>query len=229
MTLNLLEAVRLEAPAARVLLASSGEVYGRPERLPVDEDAAAARPRTRTRSRRRPATCSRASTRTPRAARGPHACVQPRRAGPVATTTWSARSPARWRRPRPPAADEVRAAHGQPGLARATSRTCATWSARTSRRSELEPGVYNVASGRTASVRELIELLERGHAGPDSARDRPERVRPHDVPEVRGSAERLAEATGWAPEIPLEQTRGRRARRVARRAPVAALTYSASP
>ena len=28
----------------------------------------------------------------------------------------------------------------------------------------------------------------------------------HDVPEVRGSAERLAEATGWRPEIPLEQT-----------------------
>ena len=33
-----------------------------------------------------------------------------------------------------------------------------------------------------------------------------ERVRSHDVPEVRGSAERLAEATGWRPEIPLEQT-----------------------
>jgi GDP-4-dehydro-6-deoxy-D-mannose reductase len=32
------------------------------------------------------------------------------------------------------------------------------------------------------------------------------RVRAHDVPEVRGSAERLREATGWHPEIPLEQT-----------------------
>ena len=34
----------------------------------------------------------------------------------------------------------------------------------------------------------------------------PERFRPHDVPEVRGSAELLGTACGWAPEIPLEQT-----------------------
>jgi GDP-4-dehydro-6-deoxy-D-mannose reductase len=33
-----------------------------------------------------------------------------------------------------------------------------------------------------------------------------ERVRAHDVPEVRGSAERLISASGWRPEIPLEQT-----------------------
>jgi GDP-4-dehydro-6-deoxy-D-mannose reductase len=34
----------------------------------------------------------------------------------------------------------------------------------------------------------------------------PARVRAHDVPEVRGDSSRLREATGWAPEIPLEQT-----------------------
>jgi GDP-4-dehydro-6-deoxy-D-mannose reductase len=31
-------------------------------------------------------------------------------------------------------------------------------------------------------------------------------VRAHDVPEVRGSAERLRASTGWRPEIPLDQT-----------------------
>jgi GDP-4-dehydro-6-deoxy-D-mannose reductase len=31
-------------------------------------------------------------------------------------------------------------------------------------------------------------------------------VRARDVPEIRGSAERLRAATGWAPEIPLERT-----------------------
>jgi GDP-4-dehydro-6-deoxy-D-mannose reductase len=39
MTLNLLEAVRVEAPRATVVAVSSGEVYGPPERLPVDESA----------------------------------------------------------------------------------------------------------------------------------------------------------------------------------------------
>jgi GDP-4-dehydro-6-deoxy-D-mannose reductase len=34
----------------------------------------------------------------------------------------------------------------------------------------------------------------------------PERVRAHDVPEVRGSAERLRAACGWEPAIPLERT-----------------------
>ncbi|HWM08842.1 MAG TPA: NAD-dependent epimerase/dehydratase family protein, partial [Solirubrobacteraceae bacterium] len=37
--LNLLEAVRREAPGATVVTASSGEVYGSPERLPVEESA----------------------------------------------------------------------------------------------------------------------------------------------------------------------------------------------
>jgi GDP-4-dehydro-6-deoxy-D-mannose reductase len=39
MTANLLEAVRQKAPEAAVVLVSSGEVYGPPERLPVDESA----------------------------------------------------------------------------------------------------------------------------------------------------------------------------------------------
>ena len=39
MTANLLEALRAEAPDAAVLIASSGEVYGAPETLPVTEDA----------------------------------------------------------------------------------------------------------------------------------------------------------------------------------------------
>ena len=34
----------------------------------------------------------------------------------------------------------------------------------------------------------------------------PERVRAHDVPEIRGSNERIRAAAGWTPEIPLEKT-----------------------
>src|SRR3954453_12437841 len=39
MTLNLLEAVRTEAPDATVVAVASGELYGPPVRLPVDEAA----------------------------------------------------------------------------------------------------------------------------------------------------------------------------------------------
>jgi GDP-4-dehydro-6-deoxy-D-mannose reductase len=71
---------------------------------------------------------------------------------------------------------------------------------------ELPAGVYNACSGTATSVRELVELA--GQAGGVRVRHEvdTQRVRGHDVPEVRGSAERLASATGWRPEIPLEQT-----------------------
>ena len=39
MALNLLEAVRAEAPEATVVAVASGEVYGTPEALPIGEDA----------------------------------------------------------------------------------------------------------------------------------------------------------------------------------------------
>ena len=71
---------------------------------------------------------------------------------------------------------------------------------------ELDAGVYNVASGRAVSVRDLIELVRAEARVPVRHEVDPARVRAHDVPEVRGSAERLREATGWAPEIPLERT-----------------------
>ena len=70
----------------------------------------------------------------------------------------------------------------------------------------VEPGAWNVASGRAVSVRELLELVRAAariavrHEVDDA------RVRAHDVPEVRGSAERLRAAAGWRPEIPLERT-----------------------
>ena len=65
------------------------------------------------------------------------------------------------------------------------------------------------------SVHELIELVRAAARIPVRHEVDPARVRAHDVPEVRGSAERLRAATGWRPEIPLEQHRRRRARGVA--------------
>ena len=69
-----------------------------------------------------------------------------------------------------------------------------------------ESGAVNVCSGRTASARELIAGLA-CVAGVeiDHVVD-PRLVRAHEVMEIRGSAARLRELTGWEPEIPLETT-----------------------
>ena len=204
MTLNLLEAVRCEAPRARVLVASSGEVYGAPDPLPVDEDAAL-RPQT-------PYAVSKAACdllasqyadahglRVVRTRAFNHAGPgQPEAYVLGAITRQVAEAEAR-------------------GDGEAVVRTGNVESARdfTDVRDvvrayalavELEPGAYNVASGRSSSVAELIELVR----GCTELRLRHEidaaRVRGHDVREVRGSAERLRELTGWAPRIPLEET-----------------------
>jgi len=72
--------------------------------------------------------------------------------------------------------------------------------------SSLPAGVYNVCSGKAAAVRELVEMAGRAARVEVRHEVDADRVRSQDVPEVRGSAERLAEASGWRPEIPLERT-----------------------
>lgn len=69
------------------------------------------------------------------------------------------------------------------------------------------PGeVYNVCSGDAVSVAQLAErMVELAGGGLELVTD-PELVRPVDVPELRGSSRKLKEATGWQPELPLDQT-----------------------
>jgi GDP-4-dehydro-6-deoxy-D-mannose reductase len=69
------------------------------------------------------------------------------------------------------------------------------------------PGeVYNVCSGRDVAMSEVAaQLLELAGADLTLQTD-PALVRPVDVPVLRGSADRLRAATGWAPQIPLATT-----------------------
>ena len=69
------------------------------------------------------------------------------------------------------------------------------------------PGeAYNVCSGRSVAIEELVRcLLER--AGADlELRPDPELTRPVDVPVLVGDASRLRAVTGWQPRIPLTDT-----------------------
>jgi GDP-4-dehydro-6-deoxy-D-mannose reductase len=71
---------------------------------------------------------------------------------------------------------------------------------------ELPAGAYNVCSGRSVSVSEMVELLGRVARVEVRAEVDPSRVRAHEVSEIRGSNARLLEATGWRPEIELADT-----------------------
>jgi GDP-4-dehydro-6-deoxy-D-mannose reductase len=67
-------------------------------------------------------------------------------------------------------------------------------------------GIYNVCSGQDVAVSEVAErLLALAGADLELVTD-PDLVRPVDLPVLRGDGSRLASATGWKPEIPLDQT-----------------------
>jgi GDP-4-dehydro-6-deoxy-D-mannose reductase len=70
-----------------------------------------------------------------------------------------------------------------------------------------EPGnVYNVGSGESHSVQELLDRLLAMSQVPIEVVQDPQRMRPSDVPEVVCDAGRIREQTGWQPEIPFEQS-----------------------
>ncbi len=72
---------------------------------------------------------------------------------------------------------------------------------------EGEPGdVYNVCSGEDIAIQQLADELVALATVPIALRPDPALVRPVDLPVLRGDAGKLAEATGWKPEIPLQQT-----------------------
>ena len=69
------------------------------------------------------------------------------------------------------------------------------------------PGAaYNVCSGRASSIRDILDLLlEAADCTVEVVPD-PARMRPADIPLLIGDPSRIEEATGWRPEISLDQT-----------------------
>jgi GDP-4-dehydro-6-deoxy-D-mannose reductase len=66
--------------------------------------------------------------------------------------------------------------------------------------------VVNVCSGRSITIRRIVDVLCR-HAGVDVPLVvDPALVRPGEASEVRGDPGRLTSLVGWRPEIPIEQT-----------------------
>lgn len=205
--LNLLEAVRVAAPEARILWASSGEMYGIDAPLPITEQTPLQPPS--------PYAVSKA---TGDMLAGVYAMahgldiVRARafaHAGPgqlpiflVSSIAKQAAEAKRGGR------SSLQIATGNPGTRRDLTdvrdvvRAYLLLSAR-----DVPAGVYNVCSGiasstaeRVAAVAAAIAPIEVEHVVD------PALVRAHEVPEVRGSYARLHAATGWEPEIPVTQT-----------------------
>jgi GDP-4-dehydro-6-deoxy-D-mannose reductase len=197
---NLFEAVRLEAPAATLVAVSSGEVYGPPARLPVDE-AAELRPQN-------PYAVSKASTdllaRFYADAHGLRV-IRPRafnHAGPRQDPMYAIASFTRQI-----AMGARRIVTGNPNTARDYTDVRDVVRAYRLLAEHGESGeAYNVCSGRAVTAAELVaRIAEIAGVEVEHVVD-PGLVRAHEVMEIRGSHEKLRAATGWQPEIPLDRT-----------------------
>jgi GDP-4-dehydro-6-deoxy-D-mannose reductase len=68
------------------------------------------------------------------------------------------------------------------------------------------PLAYNIGSGRSVSIRWLLDTLLTFSTRDIAIEPDPARMRPSDVPRVVSDSRRFREHTGWAPQITLEQT-----------------------
>jgi len=199
-TVNVLAAVRAERPEARVLFASTGEVYGNATRIPTPEDEPV-RPVS-------PYAASKAAAELACSVSGLDVVVSraannegPGRDERFAVGSWT-RQLAR-----------LEAEGGgtlQVGDLSAERDILDVRDVCRAYRLLLDPsvpaGTYNVSSGETVTMARVVELLV-GLAGVPVEVERDEsRVRPAEVRRLAGDPSRLRAATGWRPEIPLEQT-----------------------
>jgi GDP-4-dehydro-6-deoxy-D-mannose reductase len=203
-TVNVLDAVRSASPAARVLFASTGEVYGRAEEIPTTEESPVA-PLS-------PYAASKAAAEL--------ACFQAREGSGldvVVARPFQHEGPGRdarfalgsWAQQ---LAELEEKGGGTLKVGDLSARrditdvrdVCRAYQAL------LDPNVpaatYNIASGRAVAMSEVLQLLLGLVRCPVEVEQDPERFRPAELPVVCGDSSRLRSATGWQPEIPLEQT-----------------------
>lgn len=206
-TLNLLEAVRAHAPDARVLVAGSGEAYGPVpiERQPIAESEP---PRPQNPYAVSKVACD-ALAGFYADAHGLHV-VRTRafnHAGPgqseryvvaaFASQIAAAETAGR---------EEAELATGDLRPRRDFTDVRDVVRAYVLALEQAPPGAYNVCSGASIAVADILAGLAR-HAGLRVTwHTDPARMRPAEVTEIRGSHDKLTAATGWQPEIPLERT-----------------------
>ncbi len=205
-SVSLLEALRLEAPDARVVWVSSCEVYGTPAQLPVGEDAPI--------NPANPYAVSKATGDMLAAVYADAHGLQILRArpfshaGPGQKSIFLLSSLARQAAQARLRGDEtVQIVTGNPETRRDFTDVRDIVRAYRLLADRAEPGVYNVSSARSVSAAEQVALVGElmAPATIDHVID-PGRVRAHEVMELCGAHDRLTAATAWEPQIPLRQT-----------------------
>ena len=194
-TVNVLEAA---PPGTRVLLASTGEVYGRADRLPATEDTPV-----------RPISPYAASKAAAELASGQR--------NVVVTRSFSTEGPGRderfavgsWSRQIAEREQEDGGALYVGDLSAVRDivdvrDACRAYAALLD--PDVPAGVYNVASGRPVAIKDVLEILIGLARCELTVEHDPARMRPADIPELWGDASKLSVATGWRAEIPLAQT-----------------------
>jgi GDP-4-dehydro-6-deoxy-D-mannose reductase len=203
---NVLEAVRHEAPSARLVWVSSCEVYAADQPLPMAEDGELS-PAT-------PYAVSKAAgemlARVYADAHGLDIVrVRPfNHAGPgqkpIFVLSSLARQAAQARRS---GVEAIRIVTGNPDTRRDFTDVRDVVRAYRLLAEPGSSGIYNVSSGTSVSTTDQISLLAEVIAPIriEHAVD-PALIRAHEVMDRRGAHERLTADTGWEPEIPLLQT-----------------------
>jgi GDP-4-dehydro-6-deoxy-D-mannose reductase len=206
-SLNLLEALRLEAPDAAVIVACSGEEYGRPRTLPVDESHPLAP--------QNPYAASKAMVDLLAAS---HAELHGMRvirtrafnhSGPGQSDAYVIGKFAR----QIAEAEAARPADGRALISTGNREVRRDFcDVRDVVRAYLlaleraDPGAFNVCGGRSTAVSDILTSLAAHSSLEIECRTDPSLLRDNEVMEIRGSHEKLTAATGWRPEIELDET-----------------------
>lgn len=206
-SLNLLEALRLEAPEAAVIVACSGEEYGAPRSLPVDESHPLAP--------QNPYAASKAMVDLLAASYSELHGMRVIRtrafnhSGPGQSDTYVIGKFAR---------QIAEAEAAEPTDGRAVIST----GNREVRRDFCDvrdvvrayllaldhagADVFNVCGGRSTAVSDILTSLAAHSSLEIECRTDPSLLRDNEVMEIRGSHEKLTQATGWRPEFELDDT-----------------------
>jgi GDP-4-dehydro-6-deoxy-D-mannose reductase len=205
-TLNVLEAVRRHTPTTRVLIACSGQEYGPPRALPITEDHPL-RPQN-------PYAASKASADLLAGFYSDAHDLDVLRmrafnhAGPGQTNRYLVSRVAHRIVEGETSSENgrVEIAAGHPDVRRDFTDVRDVVRAYRMALDVADPGAYNVCSNRAVTSAEILAGLATHSPLEVQQLADSSRERDHEIVEVRGSYDRLSAATGWQPEIALEQT-----------------------